>query len=131
MSQKQSLVFFFAAFIVLFMLYMMGQNAKKDYFSAKEHLETFEKEAKSMTALKEKFGNKKALDRTLKTLSRIAEASRDFKKSDVRVLVYENLAPSTLNTLLRKIENSTLLLKKLEVTRINDSTATLRLEIRK
>ncbi len=131
MSQKQSLVFFMAAFLVLFMLYMMGQNAKKGYFSEKERLETFEKEAKSIGALKGKFGDKKVLERTLKTLSRITPASRDFKKSDVRVLVYENLAPSTLNSLLRKIENSTLLLKKLEVTRQNDSTATLRLEIRK
>jgi hypothetical protein len=131
MSQKQSLLFFAGAFFVLFMVYMMGQNAKKDYFAQKESLETFEKEAKSLGALKGKFGDKKALERTLKTLSRITPASRDFKKSDVRVLVYENLAPSTLNSLLRKVENSTLLIKKLEIIRQNASTATVRLEIKK
>jgi len=131
MSQKQSLLFFVAAFFVLLMVYMMGQNAKKSYFTQKESLEIFEKEAKSMGALKNKFGNKKALERTLKTLTRITPASRDFKKSDVRVLVYENLAPSTLNSLLRKIENSTLLIKKLEINRKNDSTASVRLEIKK
>jgi len=131
MSQKQSLLFFAAAFFVLFMLYMMGQNAKKSYFLEKVNLETFEKEAKSMGALKNKFGDKKTLERTLKMLTRITPTSRDFKKSDVRVLVYENLAPSTLNSLLRKIENSTLLIKKLEISRQNASTASVRLEIKK
>ena len=131
MSQKQSLLFFIGAFFVLFMVYMMGINAKKTYFNEKANLETFSKEAKSLAGLKSKFGDKKNTDRTIKTLGRIAAASKDFKKSGARVLVYENLAASTLGNLLRKIENSTLNIKKLEINRQNSSTATLRMEIKK
>lgn len=131
MSQKQSLLFFVAAFIILFMVYMMGSNAKQLYFSEKENLESFSKEAKSLSALKSKFGDKKNIDRTIKTLNRIARASKDFKKSDVRVLFYEGLTTSTLGNLVRKIGNSTLNIKKLEINRINETSATLRLEIKK
>jgi len=131
MSQKQSLLFFVAAFIILFMVYMMGNNAKQLYFSEKENLESFSKEAKSLSALKSKFGDKKNIDRTIKTLNRIARASKDFKKSDVRVLFYESLTTSTLGNLVRKIGNSTLNIKKLEINRINEASATLRLEIKK
>ncbi|HIP46589.1 MAG TPA: hypothetical protein EYG95_03410 [Campylobacterales bacterium] len=131
MSQKQSLLFFVAAFIILFMVYMMGNNAKQLYFSEKENLESFSKEAKSLSALKSKFGDKKNIDRTIKTLNRIARASKDFKKSDVRVLFYESLTTSTLGNLVRKIGNSTLNIKKLEINRINETSATLRLEIKK
>lgn len=131
MSQKQSLLFFVAAFIILFMVYMMGSNAKQLYFSEKENLESFSKEAKSLSALKSKFGDKKNIDRTIKTLNRIARASKDFKKSDVRVLFYESLTTSTLGNLVRKIGNSTLNIKKLEINRINETSATLRLEIKK
>ncbi len=131
MSQKQSLLFFVAAFFVLFMVYMMGNNAKKSFFEEKETLESFAKEAKSLAALKSKFGDKKIVDKTIKTLGRIAPASKDFKKSDVRVLVYENLTVSKLGNLVRKIGNSTLNIKKLEINRLSESSATLRLEIKK
>jgi len=131
MSQKQSLLFFLAAFSLLFVVYMMGNNAKKTYFSEKDTLETFSKEAKSLAALKSKFGNKKVIDKSIKTLGRIAPTSKDFKKSDVRVLIYENLTVSTLGNLIRKIGNSTLNVKKLEITRLSESSATLRLEIKR
>lgn len=131
MSQKQSLLFFIAAFFVLFMVYMMGNNAKNAYFNEKENLESFTKEAKSLAALKSKFGDKKNMDKTIKTLNRIVRVTKDFKKSDARVLLYENLSTITLNNLTRKIGNSTLNIKKLEITRINDTSATLRLEIKK
>ena len=131
MSQKQSLLFFVGAFVFLFVIYIMGNNAKKTYFIEKENLETFEKEAKSLAALKTKFDDKKSIERTIKTLGRITPATKDFKKSDVRVFVYENLALSTLNNLLRKIENSTLNIKNLEINRINESTVNLRMEIKK
>ena len=109
----------------------MGNNAKKSFFSEKESLELFSKEAKSLTSLKSKFGDKKNVQRTIKTLSRIAPATKDFKKSDVRVLVYENLSTATLGNLVRKIGNSTLNIKKLEINRISETSATLRLEIKK
>lgn len=116
---------------MLFVLYMMGNNAKKSYFNEKVNLESFSKEAKSMAGLKSKFSNKTNKERAIKTLARIAAPNKDFKKSDARVLVYENLAASTLGNLLRKIENSTLDIKKLEINRQNATTATLRMEIKK
>jgi hypothetical protein len=131
MSQKQSLLFFLVAFLLLFTLYMMGANAKRDYFREKENLELFAQEAKSLAGLKSKFGDKKVLERTIKSLNRIATPSRDFKKSDIRVLVYENLSSSKLNTLLRKIGNSTLNLKRVEIKRQNANLATVRLEIKR
>jgi len=130
MSQKQSLLFFVGAFFLLFMIYMMGNNARKTYSLEKANVESFQKEAKSLASLKTKF-DKKSIERTVKTLTRIAAPAKDFKKSDVRVLVYENLALSTLNNLLRKIENSTLNIKKLEINRMNDSSVNLRMEIKK
>ena len=131
MSQKQSLLFFVGAFLVLLMVGMMGSNAKRSYFLEKENLESFSQEAKSLAGLKRKFGDKEQMQRALKTLGRIAPVSKDFKKSDVRVLVYENLAASTLNNLLHKIENSTLNIKTLEIIRKNATSATIRMEIKK
>ncbi len=131
MTQKQSLLFFILASLLLFMIYMMGNNAKKSFFSEKESLELFSKEAKSLTTLKSKFGDKKNVQRTIKTLNRIVPVTKDFKKSDVRVLLYEELSTSTLGNLLRKIQNSTLNIKKLEINRLNETKATLRLEIKK
>lgn len=117
--------------MVLFVLYMMGANAKKQYFAEQENLALFTQEAKSLAGLKSKFGDKKVMQRTLKTLMRIAPVGKDFKRSDARVLVFENLSASTLDALLRKIENSTLNIKKLLITRLNDTSATLRLEIKR
>jgi hypothetical protein len=109
----------------------MGANAKNAYFQEKEHLELFTQEAKSLAGLKSKFGDKKVVERMIKGLNRITPPSRDFKKSDYRVLLYENLSASTLNTLLRKIENSTLNIKRLEITRQNAHSASVRLEIKR
>ncbi len=131
MSLKRSILFLFALVLALFLLFMMGQNAKKSYEKEKENIEIFAQEAKSLSTLKRKFGDKKAFSRAVSTLTRIAKPSKDYKKSDVRILLFENLAPSTLNNLLRKIENSTLLLKKLEITRQNSATASVRLEIKR
>ncbi len=131
MTQKQSLLFFILAFLLLFMVYMMGNNAKKSFFSEKESLELFSKEAKSLATLKNKFGDKKIVQRTIKTLNRIARATKDYKKSDVRVLMYEELSTATLGNLLRKIQNSTLNIKKLEINRLSETKASLRLEIKK
>ncbi len=131
MTQKQSLLFFILAILLLFMVYMMGNNAKKSFFSEKESLEHFSKEAKSLATLKSKFSDKKSVQRTIKTLKRIAKVSKDYKKSDVRVLLYEDLSTATLGNLLRKIQNSTLNIKKLEIKRLSETKASLRLEIKK
>ena len=131
MSQKQSLLGFVVALLLLLLVYAMGNNAKKSYFNDKEDLALFQKEAKSLTGLKSKFANVKANERTIKTLTRIAPLSKDFKKASTRILIFENLASSTLANLIRKIENSSLEIKRLVINRQNSSTATLRLEIKK
>ena len=130
-ESKTEFTIFLGGFFVLFMVYMMGNNAKNSYFSEKKNLEGFSREAESLAALKSKFGDKKIMDKTIKTLNRIVRATKDSKKSDSRVLLYENLSITTLNNLTRKIGNSTLNIKKLEITRINDTSATLRLEIKR
>ncbi len=131
MSQKQSLFFITGLLAILIVVFMLGNNAKKSYLQEKQVLETFEREASSLGVLKRKFGDKKVYERTIKNLNRIAAPSKDFKKGDRRVQIYENLSPSTLNVLLRKIANSTLNIKKLEINRINPTSATVRLEIKK
>ncbi len=131
MSQKQSLLFFVVASLLLGLVYVMGTNAKRAYMVEKGRLESFTKEAKSLSTLKERFANNQNRERTLKMLHRIVAPSKEFKKSDVHVFVYENLAASTLNNLVRKIENSTLEIKRLEIDRINEASATLTMEIKK
>ena len=131
MSLKQSLFALVAAVFALLLMFMMGQNAKKSYIQEQASLESFSKEAKSLAGLKAKFSNKENVQRAIQTLNRIARPAKDFKKSDVQVLVYENLKESTLGVMLRKIENGTLDIKKLDVIRVNGESATLRLEIKK
>ncbi len=131
MTQKQSLLFFLLAFLILVLVYTMGINAKKNFFVEKNNVELFSKDAKSLASLKNKFADKKSRQRTIKSLERIAQADKDFKKSDVRVLVYENLSVTVLANLLRKIQNSTLTIKNLEIRRQDAAKASLRMEIKK
>ncbi len=131
MSQKNSIIMSAGVLLLLFVLYMMGNNAKKAYVSQKSALERFESQAHSLATLKEKFGDKNAMNRTLKTLERIAPVSKDLQKSSSRLLMYDNISATTLGNLLRKIENSTLNIKKLEIHRINENSASLHLEIKK
>ncbi len=131
MTQKQSLLFFLLASLLVGLMYSMASRAKGDFFAQKERLELFSKDAKSLAALKSKFADKKSKQRTIKRLEHIATASKDFKKSDARVLVYEDLSANVLANLLRKIQNSTLAIKKLEIDRQSAAKATLRLEIKR
>jgi hypothetical protein len=130
MSKRDSIIFFVASFVVLLIMYLMANNAKKEYHESNIDLQKFEVEAKSLAKLKNKFG-KKSDERVLKAIDRISAKSKDFKKSNSRVLVYENLEASPLANILRKIENSTLIVKSLEIKRESPQNATLRLEIAK
>jgi hypothetical protein len=130
MSLRQSLIFFIGAVLALFVTYMMGQNARKSYMQEQSTLEAFEKDARSLAGLKSKFSDKENIDRAIKTLKRIAPTSKDFKKSDARVLLFENLDAGKLGSLIRKVENGTLNLKKFEIIRQSNESASLRLEIK-
>jgi len=131
MSLKQSLLFFVGAMLSLLVLFIMGQNARKSYLTQKSALESFSAQARSLAGLKAKFGSKEHTKKVLDSLNRIAAPARDFKKSELRVLVYENLKISTLDALVRKIQNSTLDIKKLEIVRQDNEKATLRMEVKR
>jgi hypothetical protein len=130
MSKRDSILVIIASFLALLVMYVMANNIKKEYISNHEDIQNFQKEAKSLGKLKRKF-NKDSYEKTIKSLNRISHVTSDIKKADTRILVYENLSASSLSNMLRKIENSTLLIKKLDITRISEQNANLRLEISK
>ena len=131
MSQKNILLFALVSVLLLLLLHNMKQNAYHDFVSQKEQLVTFEKEAKEIGQLKKRFADKKATRRTLETLSRIAKPKKEFIKGNTKILEFDQLESGKLNTLLRKIENSGLKIKRLRITRIDDLHAKVRLEIAK
>ena len=131
MSQKNILLFTVVSVLMLLVIYNMKQNAKATFLSQKEQLVTFEKEAKEIGQLKKRFADKRANRRLLETLKRIAKPSKELDKSKEKILEFEQLKAQKLNALLRKIENSSLKIKRLTVNRIDDLHAKVRLEIAK
>ena len=131
MSQKNILLFALVSVLMLLVIYNMKQNAKATFLSQKEQLVTFEKEAKEIGQLKKRFADKRANRRLLETLKRIAKPSKELDKSKEKILEFDQLNAQKLNALLRKIENSSLKIKRLTVNRIDDLHAKVRLEIAK
>ncbi len=131
MSQKNILLFALVSLLMLLVIYNMKQNAKATFLSQKEQLVTFEKEAKEIGQLKKRFADKRANRRLLETLKRIAKPSKELDKSKEKILEFDQLNAQKLNALLRKIENSSLKIKRLTVNRIDDLHAKVRLEIAK
>ena len=131
MSQKNILLFAVVSLLMLLVIYNMKQNAKATFLSQKEQLVTFEKEAKEIGQLKKRFADKRANRRLLETLKRIAKPSKELDKSKEKILEFDQLNAQKLNALLRKIENSSLKIKRLTVNRIDDLHAKVRLEIAK
>ncbi len=131
MSQKNILLFALVSVLMLLVIYNMKQNAKSTFLSQKEQLVTFEKEAKEIGQLKKRFADKRANRRLLETLKRIAKPSKELDKSKEKILEFDQLNAQKLNALLRKIENSSLKIKRLTVNRIDDLHAKVRLEIAK
>jgi hypothetical protein len=117
--------------VLLLFVYIQKEHAKDAYMSQKEDLLIFEKEAKEIGGLKSKHRNKKAISRSLSTLLKIKVPSKDFTKSDSRVLEFEGLDKRVLNQLIKKIQNSTLEIRKLDIIRESASVAKLRVEIKK
>ena len=131
MTQKRFLLFAALSLVVLLFTYIQKERAKDAYMSQKEDLLVFEKEAKELGGLKSKHKNKKVIQRTISTLQKIKTASKDFTKSDSRVLEFDDLDKQILNQLIKKIQNSTLELRKLDIIRESESLAKLRVEIKK
>ncbi len=131
MTQKNILIFILISILSLGFFYNLKKSAKDDYFEQKEQLVLFQKEAKEIGALKKRFKDKSAAKRVISSLKNIAKPVKDQKKSKVRVLVFENLGNNALNAILRKIENSGLKVKKLQIQRVDAQNAKVRLEIKK
>lgn len=131
MSRNRFLLFALLGVILLLFAYIQKERARDAYMSQKEALLVFEKEAKELGGLKSKHKDKKLIQRTIKYLQKIKATSKDFIKSDSRVLEFDNLDKSVLNQLVKKIQNSTLEVRKLDIIRESASTAKLRVEIKK
>ena len=67
----------------------------------------------------------------LSSIKRIKTPSKDFTKADSRILEFEELDKRVLNQLIKKIQNSTLEIRKLDIIRESASSAKLRVEIKK
>jgi hypothetical protein len=131
MNKNRFLLFASLAFVLLLFTYIQKQRARDSYMSKKEELLVFEKEAKELGTLKNKHKDKKVKERALASLKKIKAPSKDFTKSDSRVLEFDGLDKRVLNQLIKKIENSTLQIRKLDILREDESVAKLRVEIKK
>ncbi len=129
---KRNLLIFLSVIIVLFgLLFSMVQGVKSEFYEKKSEIEVFKKEAQELAQLKKKYKNKKKTKKIISSLKRVAKVSKDFTKSDQRVLLFDKLNRSVLNKLVKKIINSSLELKKIIINRSEDGSAILRVEIKK
>ena len=131
MKLDRNLLILIALLLVLVITYSMLSSIKREYDETKESLITFKEEAKVLGGLKRKFNSKDLTKRTIASINRVINPAKDYQKGESRVLVYENLAPSSLNAILKKVENSSLKLNVLKVKRLSATNATLTLEIKR
>ena len=115
--------------VLLSIVYFMKRNSYNRLLEQQRYLVTFEQEAKEIGTLKKKFSDKQAIRRQIAMLERIAKPSKVFDKGKKKVLEFDDLNAQTLDTLMRKIANSTLRITRLSLTRIDDLRAKLRVEI--
>ncbi len=130
MSKRTLLLMALLSVVILGISYTMTQRAKSDYLESAQRLVAFETKAKVLKQLKRRF-DKQATKRTLEMLARIAPVQNRIPKANSEIFVYENLSASTLSRLLRKIENSALQIKNLELKRVSEAGVNLRVEIAK
>lgn len=128
MSRRNSLIFIFLLILLLIFLYILKNSAKESYHEELSNLNRFEIEAKTVAKLKNSIGKKRD-KRVLASLNRLAKPSKDLINGNTHVIVYENLTLPILSSILRKIENSTLIIKKLQIDRTSADSASMRLEI--
>ena len=121
----------FAAFILILLsiVYFMKRNSYNRLLEQQRYLVTFEQEAKEIGTLKKKFSDKQAIRRQIAMLERIAKPAKVFDKGKKKVLEFDDLNAQTLDTLMRKLANSTLRIARISLTRIDDLHAKLRVEI--
>lgn len=129
MSRKHVMLFAALVLVLLSIVYFMKRNSYNRLLEQQRYLVTFEQGAKEIGTLKKKFSDKQAIRRQIAMLERIAKPSKVFDKGKKKVLEFDDLNAQTLDTLMRKIANSTLRITRLSLTRIDDLRAKLRVEI--
>lgn len=131
MTQKRFILFVALSLVLLLFVYIKKQSAKEKYLAQKVELLAFEKEAKELAVLKNKYKDKKITTRLISSIKKIKAPSKDFTKQDIRVLEFEKLDTRVLNQLIKKIQNATFVITKFEIIRESDTDAKLRVEIKK
>jgi hypothetical protein len=131
MTRNRFFAFLALAIVLLLFVYIQKERAKEEYLMQKKELLSFEKQAHELAQLKSKHKDKKVTERLISSLIRIKAPSKDYKKSDSRVLEFEDVDKRTLNQLIKKIQNSTLEVRKFDILRVDESKAKVRLEIKK
>lgn len=131
MTQNRFILFAALCFVLLVFVYVKKEGAKDDYLAGKKELLAFEKEAEELASLKNKYKDKKVAARLISSLEKIKTPSKDLTKSDTRVLEFEDLDLRVLNRLIKKIQNTTLIISKFEIIRESDTSTKLRVEIKK
>ncbi|MCH9812317.1 MAG: hypothetical protein K0U47_00030 [Epsilonproteobacteria bacterium] len=131
MTQRNFILFVAVSIVLLFLSYIQKEQVKSAYFESKKSLLVFEKEAKELASLKNKHKDKKTKARMVESLLKIKAPAKDYVKSDVRVLEFDGLTTNLLNRVVKKIQNSTIDIQKLEIIRESASIAKVRLEMKK
>jgi hypothetical protein len=130
MTRNLLLVSISLGIVILLFTYIQKEDAKKSYMSQKEDLILFEKEAKELGVLKTKHKDKKLTKRIVDALRSIKSPAKDYKMAGTRVLEFDDVDARVLNRLIKKIQNSTLNLTKLDILRDSESSSKLRVEFK-
>jgi hypothetical protein len=86
-------------------------------------------EGKAITALKDKWDNKKAVKNTIKELRTLPKLAHYTRKESRYVLDFSGLNPDELNNLSNKLFNSNVVIKVYELKRLDSANGSVHVEI--
>ncbi|OQX72733.1 MAG: hypothetical protein B6D59_07635 [Campylobacteraceae bacterium 4484_4] len=115
MTQKQFGLFLLLSLLLLALLFSMRQHARATFLEQRESFVTFEQKARGLAWLKEKFQDKKWRRHQIENLKRISMPESVKERSGAEIYTFSGLDREKLQRLLRKLENSTLLIRKLDI----------------
>lgn len=131
MTQRHFLLFIALSLVVLIFTFVQKERSKEAYLQAKSDLVLFEQNAKEMGDLKRKFDDKKGVEKFIKSATSIQAPSKTMRKGDVEIVEFDGLDANRLNRLIKRVQNDTVELKKIEIKRSGEASASVRLEIQK
>ncbi len=129
MNKREFIILIAVLIFGVIFLYIATQNIKDEYISQKRSLLEFELEAKELQNLTKKYDNQKESYRYINSLKNSYHVAKEYKKRDILVLEFDNLNKSSLNSLIKKIANSSLVIKKIVIFK-ESQKAILRVEIK-